>query len=145
MRQLETMRIAILGFGREGQSVLNFLKNSSAYKGAEIWILDKSLNIKAPAGIKKHLGRGYLKKLDRFDLVFRSPGVPYNLPALKKAKKKKVLTAFFMFKAFDIEGEGVDIVHVMPETKKQIERYLAAEKRRQMRLKNSNKIPFFNN
>lgn len=84
------MRLAILGFGREGKSILRFIKNNPQFKGAEIWILDKNLNIKAPAGVKKQLGKNYLKKLERFDIIFRSPGVSYNLPALVRARKKGV-------------------------------------------------------
>lgn len=71
-------RIGILGFGREGQSVLRFLKRSAKYKGVEIEILDQKRD------------KNYLKKLERFDLIFRSPGIPYNLPALKKARKAGV-------------------------------------------------------
>lgn len=71
-------RIGILGFGREGQSVLRFLKRSQRYKGFEIEILDQKRD------------KNYLKKLERFDLIFRSPGIPYNLPALKKARKAGV-------------------------------------------------------
>jgi len=67
-----------LGFGREGKSVLKFLKRNPAYKKAAITILDQKLN------------KDYLKNLDSFDLVFRSPGVPYNLPEIKAALKKGV-------------------------------------------------------
>ncbi len=71
-------RIAILGFGREGRSVLKFLKRSPDYRGAEIKILDKKIN------------KNYLKNLERFDLIFRSPGIPYNLPELQKARRAGV-------------------------------------------------------
>lgn len=70
------MKIAILGFGREGKAVLNFLKKSPKYKNAEISILDKVLN------------NDYLKNLTQFNIIFRSPGVPYNLPEIQKAIKK---------------------------------------------------------
>ncbi|MEK7552541.1 MAG: UDP-N-acetylmuramoyl-L-alanine--D-glutamate ligase, partial [Patescibacteria group bacterium] len=32
----------------------------------------------------------YLKNLERFDLVFRSPGVPYNLPELVRARRRGI-------------------------------------------------------
>ncbi|MBI2100626.1 MAG: UDP-N-acetylmuramoyl-L-alanine--D-glutamate ligase [Candidatus Vogelbacteria bacterium] len=72
------MRLAILGFGREGKSVLKFLRRAPPYRGAKIFILDQKLD------------KNYLKDLARFDLIFRSPGVPHNLPALVKARKRGV-------------------------------------------------------
>ncbi len=72
------MKIAILGFGREGKAVLKYLKKSAQYKNAEIWILDKKLD------------KNYLKNLDEFDIVFRSPGIPYNLSQIQSAIKKGV-------------------------------------------------------
>jgi UDP-N-acetylmuramoylalanine--D-glutamate ligase len=88
------MKIAILGFGREGKSLLNFIqkrgltlpgKRLNAAK-KEIWVLDRNPRLKIPKGVKKQLGKNYLKNLSRFDIIFRSPGIPYNLPELKKAR-----------------------------------------------------------
>ncbi len=73
-----TMNIAILGFGREGQSTLKFLKKSPYFKNARISILDKKTD------------KNYLKKLNDFDVVFRTPGIPYNLPEIQKAIKNGV-------------------------------------------------------
>jgi len=72
------MRIAILGYGREGKSTLKFLKKQPKYKKAEFVILDQKTD------------KNYLGRLKEFDLVFRSPGVPYNLPEIKKAIKNGV-------------------------------------------------------
>ena len=72
------MNIAILGFGREGRSVLSFLQKSPRYRGATIHILDKKRS------------KNYLKNLERFDIIFRSPGVPWNLPELRRAWKNGV-------------------------------------------------------
>ncbi len=72
------MKIAILGFGREGKAVFKFLKKYPKYRKAALEILDQ-----------KH-GPDYLKNLDTFNLVFRSPGVPYNLPAIQKSLKNGV-------------------------------------------------------
>ena len=69
-------KIAILGFGREGKSVLKFLKKRNPR--ADIKILDQKFD------------DNYLKNLSSFDIVFRSPGVPYNLPPIQKAIKKGV-------------------------------------------------------
>ena len=72
------MKIAILGFGREGKAVLKFLKKSTQYKNAEISILDKKTD------------KDYLKNLAQFDIIFRSPGIPYNLPEIQSTIKKGV-------------------------------------------------------
>jgi len=106
-----TMKIAILGFGREGKSLLRFLQKRgltridtqiNADKNAEIWILDKKPNFnirKSDFNIRKsdflrflkvQCGKNYLKNLSSFDIVYRSPGVPYNLPEIQKAIKKGV-------------------------------------------------------
>lgn len=74
----EIMFIAILGFGREGRAVLKFLKKSPKYKHSKITILDKKIS------------PNYLKNLDNFDIIFRSPGVPYNLPEIQSAIKNGV-------------------------------------------------------
>lgn len=71
-------KLAILGFGQEGKSLLKFLRRSPKFKGSKIDILDKKNN------------KGYLSRVSSFDLVFRSPGVPYNLPELKSARKRGV-------------------------------------------------------
>ena len=95
------MKIAILGFGREGKAILKFLKKSARYKNAKISILDRKIS-KPPHQIRmgafstkkiKSLlwcgGKDYLKNLAEFDVVFRSPGVPYNLPEIQNAIKPR--------------------------------------------------------
>lgn len=74
----KTGKLAILGYGREGKSVFGFIKKISEFRRAKIEIRDKKLN------------KNYLKNLEQFDVVFRSPGVPYNLPELKRARKSGV-------------------------------------------------------
>ncbi|MDO8466549.1 MAG: UDP-N-acetylmuramoyl-L-alanine--D-glutamate ligase [bacterium] len=81
------MKIAIIGSGREGKSVLKFLKKAPQYRKAEVVVLDQQD------------GPDYLKELNSFDLIFRSPGVPYNLPEIQAAIKsgKKVSSATKLF------------------------------------------------
>jgi UDP-N-acetylmuramoylalanine--D-glutamate ligase len=85
------LKVAILGFSREGQSVLKFLKKSKQYKGAEITILDKNTEVKVPRGVKAVLGPEYLRNLERFKVVFRSPGIPYMLPEIQRAMRHHVV------------------------------------------------------
>ncbi|OGY98975.1 MAG: UDP-N-acetylmuramoylalanine--D-glutamate ligase [Candidatus Liptonbacteria bacterium RIFCSPLOWO2_01_FULL_52_25] len=90
-------RIGILGFAREGKSVLKFLQNRRLTQMStrinaddEIWIVDKKATIKAPRGIHGQFGKNYLKNLGRFDLIFRSPGIPWNTPELVRARRAGV-------------------------------------------------------
>jgi len=71
-------KIAILGFGREGKSLLKFIKKIQRAQNIKIEILDQRFD------------KNYLQNLESFDLIFRSPGVPYNLPSIQKAIKKGV-------------------------------------------------------
>lgn len=71
-------KIAILGYGREGRSVLKFLKKDIEFKNLSFTVLDKKTN------------KNYLKNLNDFDIIFRSPGVPYNLTEIQNAVKKGV-------------------------------------------------------
>ena len=84
-------KLAILGFGREGQAVFKFIKKDREFRDFDIFILDKNKNIKVPKGAKSILGENYLENLEKFDIVFRSPGIPYNLEQIQKAVTKSVV------------------------------------------------------
>ena len=71
------MKIAILGgLGMEGKATVRFLNKK--YPKAEITILDQKND------------RNYLKNLGDFDIIYRSPGVPYNLKEIQKAIRRGV-------------------------------------------------------
>src|SRR3990167_7814929 len=70
------MKVAILGLGQEGKAVLKFLKKTQP--GTKPVILDKKRD------------SNYLKNLRQFDIIYRSPGIPYNLPQIQSAVKKGV-------------------------------------------------------
>ena len=83
------MNIAIVGFGNEGKTLLAFLKKSPRYKQAVITVLDKNEMLTVELKRQKipyELGADYLKNLKRFDLIFRSPGIPYLLPEIQTAR-----------------------------------------------------------
>lgn len=65
------MKLAIIGFGVEGQSAYRYWSK----KTDDITICDLDPGIKLPAGTKAQLGENYLSDLARFDLVVRSPGI----------------------------------------------------------------------
>jgi UDP-N-acetylmuramoylalanine--D-glutamate ligase len=84
------MKIAIAGFAREGRSSLAYLKKHPRYRKAEFWVLDRDPALAVPRGVQARLGPDYLKDLGGFDLVVRTPGIPWNLPELKKARRAGV-------------------------------------------------------
>ncbi len=107
------MTIAILGFGEEGRSLWRYLKKHPKYKKAEIWILDKNPATEVPRGAKSILGPAYLGNLERYDLILRSPGIPYNIRAIERALrgKAKISSATRLFLE-EARKKGVKIVGV---------------------------------
>ncbi len=83
-------QIAILGWGREGQSLISYI-HSKWGQGVDLAILDKNPIPKPYPHILKDMrivtGGDYLKNLDRFDIIFRSPGIPYLHPEIQKARR----------------------------------------------------------
>jgi UDP-N-acetylmuramoylalanine--D-glutamate ligase len=65
------MKVAIVGFAREGRSALNYWQE----QGAEITVCDQDPNKDVPAGVQTQLGPDYLKDLDRFDVIMRTAGM----------------------------------------------------------------------
>lgn len=91
----QNKKVAILGFGIEGLETARFLHKN----GAEIWVLDRKQkehldnDLVAQAEILSahfELGETYLDHLDKYDVIFRSPGVRRLLPELLNAEKKGV-------------------------------------------------------
>lgn len=65
------MRIAILGYGDQGKSAYEYWHHA----GNELTICDANHNIELPAGASGRLGPAYLRGLDEFDLIVRSPSI----------------------------------------------------------------------
>lgn len=71
------MKIAILGFGSEGRSNYQYWRD-----GNEITICDADSSLKLPDDVNTQLGKDYLRDLDQYDLLIRSPGIhPRNIVA----------------------------------------------------------------
>ncbi|MFA5966940.1 MAG: UDP-N-acetylmuramoyl-L-alanine--D-glutamate ligase [Patescibacteria group bacterium] len=108
MTSFETQsgKIAILGFGREGLDLLRFFHK---LKVKPVVLNDTEILSTHPAyrEIQKfasavRTGTGYLKGLADFDLVFRSPGVPLDLAAIKQAARQGVTLSSLTKLFFDL-------------------------------------------
>jgi len=65
------MKIAILGFAGQGQAAYDYWSRDKN----ELTICDQDKNIDVPKGAKHQLGKDYLKNLDKFDLLVRTPSL----------------------------------------------------------------------
>ncbi len=70
---LENKKILILGMGREGRSSLRYLQTH--VPSVEIMLADQ--NDPHISGVDGFYGADYLAHMDEFDLVLKSPGIPF--------------------------------------------------------------------
>lgn len=65
------MNVAILGYAVDGASTAEYWHK----KGADITVCDQKTDIELPSYTTAKLGPDYLKNLDKFDLLVRTPGL----------------------------------------------------------------------
>lgn len=88
------MKIAIVGYGREGRSSYNYFSKN---KDNDITICDADSNIKLDK-IKSNLGSHYLDNMDQYDLIVRSSGINPNLIIKDNHKlNEKITTQLNLF------------------------------------------------
>lgn len=100
LEQLKAKSILILGFGREGQDAFLFLRKLFPDKMigvADIKKEARSIKYKArkDSKIKWHLGKDYLKALKNYDVIIKSPGIPFKI--LPRTVLVKVITQTDIF------------------------------------------------
>lgn len=78
------MRIAILGYGKEGQAALEYWQ-----KGNEVTVCDINPNLELPEHVIGQTGSDYLKNLERFNLIIRGPQV--HPRAIVAANNERIL------------------------------------------------------
>ena len=92
MTDFANKKIAVLGIGLEGRSVIDFLQD----KSADITVLDEKKNEKDIEGLGELKGKGVkfvfgkFSGLDKYDIIFRSPDIVLHSEEIIKAKEKGV-------------------------------------------------------
>jgi len=81
---LEGKSILLLGFGSEGQAsyelLRTFFPNTKLYVAdRDDQLLDKNPQLKEDQNIDLIIGEDYLEKCGNYDLIIKSPGIPYEL------------------------------------------------------------------
>lgn len=103
--QMKGKKIAMCGIGvSHTQLILDFLA-----KGAKVYACDKRsremlgdvADKLEKAGAELRLGDGYLENLE-VDIIFRTPGMNFNLPELEAARKKGIAVTSEMEVFFDL-------------------------------------------
>lgn len=82
-------KIAVLGYGVEGKAMVNYLLEHEYHN---LTVCDQNVDLKTemPQGVSVNLGPRYLEELDKFDVIFRSPGIRYLDPYVQFAVQKGV-------------------------------------------------------
>ncbi|GAI26553.1 unnamed protein product, partial [marine sediment metagenome] len=94
LNDLKDKKILILGLGREGRDNFRFLRKMFPKK--ILGIADISERIKKPdKKVKLHLGKNYLKALKNYDVIVKSPGIPFKI--LPKSALKKITSQTKIF------------------------------------------------
>ena len=70
LNELKDKKILILGFGREGRDTLRFLRKLRAAGG---WRPEKKIGI-----ADQKFDKNYLKKIKDYDVVIKTPGIPFK-------------------------------------------------------------------
>jgi UDP-N-acetylmuramoylalanine-D-glutamate ligase len=95
--ELKKKKVLILGFGREGRD--NFLFLRKLFPDKVLGIADKNSKLKnQKSKLKKVrwcLGKDYLKSLKKYDVIIKSPGIPFKI--LPKSALKKITTQTEIF------------------------------------------------
>lgn len=87
IQKLKNKKILILGFGLEGRNTFLFLRKKFPKK--ELYIADeKNIKDSKLKNVNWIIGKDYLKSLNDFDVIIRSPGI-----SLRKIKTKTLITS----------------------------------------------------
>lgn len=85
LADLNGKTVCILGFGKEGKSMLAAIEAHAPE--CEVTIADQNEAVEVPAKHWKQVGTGWLENLSKFDAIIKSPGIPPS-PELKDQNSK---------------------------------------------------------
>lgn len=93
INKLINKKIAILGFGREGKSTYNFIKNNIENYDVTIIdgnekLLENNSNLLEDKNLNFVLGSSYLEDLDKYDLIIKTPGISFKSIDVSNIKNK---------------------------------------------------------
>lgn len=103
---LRQKRVAFIGTGVSHTELISVFRR----KGIGVTVLDKrsadkfqeTYDALAAQGVQFILGEDYLEHLTEFDVVFRTPGMYFNNPAITKAREAGVVITSEMESFFDL-------------------------------------------
>lgn len=91
-RNIKGKKVAVLGMGVSNRPLIKFLSRMgvfiTAFDKNDRSELQKELDELKDLNIEYRLGEDYLKALKGFDIVFRTPGMRYDLPELVRAREE---------------------------------------------------------
>ena len=82
LERIENKKVIILGFGKEGVSTYRFIRRH--FPKMKLVVADGNENLKVDEfaddkHVKFIIGKGYDRNLNQYDLIFKSPGISFNM------------------------------------------------------------------
>jgi UDP-N-acetylmuramoyl-L-alanine---L-glutamate ligase len=107
IQDLNGKKVCILGFGKEGKAMLGAIERFAP--GCDVTIADQNETVEIPEGKKHQLGTDWLKDVENFDVIIKSPGIPPN-PTLDTRHSTLTTSTNIFFDS--IEGKGAWVIGV---------------------------------
>ena len=109
---LENKKILILGYGIEGESSYNFLRNHFPDKKLfvadyDINLLEKHIELDEDMDLEVSLGKNYLNAIEEYDLILKTPGISLKGMDISKFKSKISSQLELLLEFVDVYTIGV--------------------------------------
>jgi UDP-N-acetylmuramoylalanine-D-glutamate ligase len=93
IKSLSGKSVCILGFGREGKATFDTIMHFAP--DAEVIVADSNPDVQPKSGLKFITGPDYLNRLEKFDVIIKSPGIKWDPPAKLAPKVTSATQIFF--------------------------------------------------
>ena len=147
LNYLKDKKILILGFGLEGQSTYKFIRKY--FKNKKIYIADKESKfyekysfLKDDKNLEYIYGEDYLKNLEEYDIIMKSPGISFVGIDISKFKDKIKSQLELLLQFFNIQTIGITGTKGKSTTSSLIYEVLKAQNKKCMLLGNIG-VPIF--